>query len=340
MGKTLKVIDVSYHQGVIDWEKVKASGIDGVIIRCGYGQDMTSQDDKKWKRNADECTRLGIPFGAYLYSYAKGKAMARGEAQHMLRLLKGYKLDFPAYYDLEEPGTEAYAVENAKEFTAIMEEAGYQVGIYANNYWFNNILKTSLDPLTRWIARYSSEEPDMECDMWQNTSNGSVQGINGRVDMNICYRDFPAENGYDDSDDEANETAPEGTTLELVYNTRLNKYGIGSDRKEALGTRYEEVQDVINHITTASVDALVSEVLADKYGSGEVRRVVLADRYDEVQDAINAMDDNKVQYHTVKRGETLSGIAAKYGTTYQAIAKLNNLPNPNKIYVGQKLRVK
>ena len=62
------VIDVSYHNGVIDWEKVKAAGVEGAILRCGYGMDQTDQDDKQFKRNADECTRLGIPFGVYLYS--------------------------------------------------------------------------------------------------------------------------------------------------------------------------------------------------------------------------------------------------------------------------------
>ena len=67
----VKMIDVSVHNGVIDWDKVKASGIGGVLMRCGYGSDIESQDDKMFKRNADECSRLGIPFGVYLYSYAK-----------------------------------------------------------------------------------------------------------------------------------------------------------------------------------------------------------------------------------------------------------------------------
>ena len=110
---TKKVIDVSYHNGTIDWEKVKAAGVDGAILRCGYGDNIASQDDKQWKRNADECTRLGIPFGAYLYSYAKSTAQAKSEAEHALRLIKGYKLSYPVYYDLEEHGTESGAVERA-----------------------------------------------------------------------------------------------------------------------------------------------------------------------------------------------------------------------------------
>ena len=81
---SLRVIDVSEHQGIIDWNRVK-SQIDGAILRVGYGDNIASQDDWTWKRNADECTRLGIPFGAYIYSYATSMAQADSEAQHALR---------------------------------------------------------------------------------------------------------------------------------------------------------------------------------------------------------------------------------------------------------------
>lgn len=82
------IIDVSYHNGVINWEKVKASGCAGAILRCGYGDDITSQDDKQWIRNLSECERLGIPVGAYLYSYATSDRQAQSELDHILRLLK------------------------------------------------------------------------------------------------------------------------------------------------------------------------------------------------------------------------------------------------------------
>ena len=87
-------IDVSQYQGVIDWEIVQ-DRVDFAILRCGFGQDRTDQDDRLFKRNADECTRLGIPFGVYLYSYAKNSSDARGEAQHLLRLVKNYKMAYP-----------------------------------------------------------------------------------------------------------------------------------------------------------------------------------------------------------------------------------------------------
>ena len=116
-----------------------------------------------------------------------------------------------------------------------------------------------------------------------------------------------------------------------------DEFGGGDARKAALGSRYNEVQDVINHIDKASVQELVDEVWAGKYGDDEVRRTVLGSRWQEVQDVINA--GNK-KYCTIKSGDTLSGIAAKYGTSYQKVAQLNGISNPNVIYVGQKLRVK
>lgn len=191
-------IDVSEHNGLINWEKVKAAGVDFAIIRCGYGQDKTSQDDKYWKRNADECTRLGIPFGVYLYSYAKNVEAARSEAAHVLRLIKGYKLSYPVYFDAEEKGTEKVCKANAIAFGDIIEKAGYWCGVYSTAYWFNNYMK-GMDRFTKWVAAWGTNngvaqvKPNVSgMDMWQYASVGRVAGINGNVDVNYCYRDFPA----------------------------------------------------------------------------------------------------------------------------------------------------
>ena len=110
-----------------------------------------------------------------------------------------------------------------------------------------------------------------------------------------------------------------------------DEFGGGDARKAALGSRYNEVQDVINHIDKASVQELVDEVWAGKYGDDEVRRTVLGSRWQEVQDVINAGN---------KSGDTLSGIAAKYETTVNAIAQLNGIENPNLIIAGDTIRVK
>ena len=117
----------------------------------------------------------------------------------------------------------------------------------------------------------------------------------------------------------------------------LGEFGNGEDRIRNLGTRYEEVQNFINHIWATSTSNLAQEVLSGRYGNGDVRKTVLGSRYNNVQDQVNA---GSAQYYTVQSGDTLSGIAAKYGTTHQKIAQLNGMSNPNLIYVGQKLRIK
>ena len=189
----LKLIDVSEHQGKIDWEKVKPH-IDGAILRCGYGMDQVDQDDEEFQRNADECTRLGIPFGVYIYSYANSIEKAKSEAEHVLRLVKGYKLSYPIYLDLEENGTQEGAVERANVFGDIIEKAGYGCGVYANLNWWENYL-VGLEQFTKWVAQYNvkSDYTGANFDIWQYTSKGKVDGIDGNVDMNECYRNFPEE---------------------------------------------------------------------------------------------------------------------------------------------------
>ena len=180
------IIDVSEHNGVIDWNRVKPH-IEAAIIRCGYGDNISSQDDIKFKRNADECTRLGIPFGVYIYSYAKSTDQAKSEAAHVLRLVKNYKLSLPIYYDLEQAGTESGAVNRARIFAGIIKNAGYRVGMYANENWWNNYLK-GLDEYPKWVAKYSSNKPNVaNTHMWQYCSDGHVDGISGNVDCNQMW---------------------------------------------------------------------------------------------------------------------------------------------------------
>lgn len=335
-----KVIDVSEHQGVINWDAVKGN-VDGVIIRCGYGDNIASQDDKQWKRNADECTRLGIPFGVYIYSYAKSEAQARSEAEHVLRLVKGYRLSYPIYLDLEQAGTQSGAIARAQIFGDIIEAAGYWCGIYANKNWWENYL-VGLERYTKWVAQYNSQcTYGGSYDMWQYTSAGSIPGISGNVDMNHCYRDFLKEiTGGSAGPSTPPTNAPSGSTLDLVVGVMQGKYGNGDARKSALGSRYDETQNMINHISSAPVDTLVSEVWAGKYGDGETRRIVIGSRYDEVQNKINNSSGGNAQYYTIKSGDTLSGIAAKYGTTVSQLQTWNGITNPNLIYAGNKIRVK
>lgn len=298
----MRVIDVSSYQGKIDWA-VTAQHVDGVIIRCGWGKDRMNQDDEQFVKNVEGCIQYGVPFGVYIYSYAKDIESAKSEAAHVLRLLAPYKdkVSLPVYYDLEEKGTEHNAVERAIAFGNIIEDAGYWCGIYANQYWWQTYLKNKLERFTKWVAKYSTNKPvgiAGSYDIWQYSSKGRVAGINGNVDMNICYRDFPSEI-------KGKPTAiVKKSNEELAEEVIQGAWGVGVERKKrltSLGYDYSAIQSIVN------------QKLTDK--------------------------DDK-QYYVVKSGDTLSKIAKAHNTTYAALAKLNGIANPNKIYVGEKIRVK
>ena len=190
-------IDVSHHQGVINWEAVKAAGIDFAIIRCGYGMNLTEQDDRQWSRNVSECERLGIPYGVYFYSYAMTADMAVEEGAHAVRLLEGHNPDLPVFYDLEENsqlvlGSGGLA-EIARIFCDIVSSKGYEVGVYASlNWWQYYLTDAVFENWYRWVAEWrSSCSYNGRYEMWQYTSKGSINGISGNVDMNYWYAELP-----------------------------------------------------------------------------------------------------------------------------------------------------
>ncbi len=188
-----KGIDVSSHQGYIDWDVTK-NHIDFAIIRVGYGQDYENQDDTQWFRNVEACTRLGIPFGVYIYSYATSERAIAGEVRHVLRLLKGYSPSLPVYLDLEDSGivkscTPAQILNQVTIFCDMIQEAGYTPGVYANANWWDKYLTSSkYNQWERWVAQYGSDLHDSRpYTMWQYSNTGSVPGIQGNVDMNYWY---------------------------------------------------------------------------------------------------------------------------------------------------------
>ncbi len=188
------IIDVSEHNGSINWETVKAQ-IDGAIIRCGYGGNIASQDDKQYLRNVQECTRLGIPFGVYLFSYARSAAEAKNEAEHVLRLVKGWNLALPIYYDLEyssyvgDMPASLYS-QIATAFCERIEAIGGYVGIYANlDYWNNKLM--NVNAYSRWLAQWGAAPTfDKKFMLWQYTSDGKINGSSARTDLNRFYGNF------------------------------------------------------------------------------------------------------------------------------------------------------
>lgn len=181
------VIDVSHHQGKIDWKKVKKSGIDGAIIRVS---DSTGTPDRQCDRNIAQCKKYKIPFGLYIYSRAKDKKKVRKEADIILKKAKGLNIQFPLYIDLEQPGCEKYARMAAKEFGRLVEKEGYWCGVYANQSWWKNYL-AGLNRYSKWVARYDQKPTIPRMDMWQYTMEGKIPGIAGDCDKNKCYVDFP-----------------------------------------------------------------------------------------------------------------------------------------------------
>lgn len=184
------IIDVSSHQGNINWEQVKTDkSFLGAILRCGYGNDAKNQDDAKFAANAEACIKLGIPFGAYLYSYAKSQSDIKSEVAHTLRLLKPYKnnLSYPVYFDSEQNGTQNYAKSAAAYYCAALSDAGYKAGIYASRSWYNAYLK-DIKGYSKWIAAWGTIKPQIEgMDLWQYTDKGHIAGISGNVDMSYSY---------------------------------------------------------------------------------------------------------------------------------------------------------
>lgn len=297
----LKGIDVSYHNGVIDWRKVKAAGIQFAIIRCGYGSDLKQQDDKQFKNNVIGCQKNGIPFGVYLYSYATNTSQARSEAEHVIRLVKGLKFDFPVFYDLEDDRikkscTRAEIAENTEVFCNTVSKAGYEVGIYANKYWFTNVLTEPIfNTYDRWVAQYADKCTFTgNYTMWQYSSTGKVNGINGYVDMNYCYKNYVV-------------NTTKKTNTEIAKEVFAGLWGNGTERKkniEAAGYNYNAIQALVNKL------------------------------------AANSKTTSTTRIYIVKAGDTLTSIAKKYNVTVDNIVSWNNIKNKNKIYVGQQLKIK
>jgi lysozyme len=343
----LRVIDVSEHQGTINWNQVK-NNIDGAILRCGYGSDIATQDDKQWARNLSECERLGIPHGVYLYSYATNDTMAQSELAHILRLIKGHVFRLPIYLDCEHSGTESYAPTACKIICDGIKAAGFTPGVYANLNWWNNYL-TGVTAYRRWVAQYNSRcDYTGPYDIWQYSSKGSVPGISGNVDMNWCYKEFSKITGSNISTKPTGQTAKKSVS-EIAKEVIAGKWGNGDDRKTRLtaaGYDYAAVQAEVNKQTKKSNDTIAQEVIAGKWGNGTDRTNRLkAAGYDPntIQNLVNqklgATTASKL-YYTIQSGDTLSGIASKYGTTVAQLQTWNGIKNANLIYAGQTIRVK
>ena len=314
----IKGIDVSVWQGNIDFGKVKVSGINFVIIRAGYGN---GNKDKWFDENYRKAKAAGLHIGAYWYSYATSADGAKQEAQSCSKVLSGKQLDYPVYFDIEEKSQlsrgKDFCSSLITAFCTELENHGYYAGFYTSLSSLNSVVSDAVKKrFTVWVAQWSGKcSYSGAYGVWQYSSKGKVSGIGGNVDMDYSYIDFPT----------------------TIRNGGFNGYGKG-----AASTSTTTVKK--------SVDEIASEVIAGKWGNGSDRKNRLTAAgfdYNAVQAKVNeklgaSQKKSAATYYTVQRGDTLSGIAKKYGTTVSAIQKLNStlIKNVNLIQVGWRIRVK
>lgn len=403
---SLKGIDISHYQAGLDLSKIS---FDFAIMKATEG---TGYVDNYCDTFYQKAVQLGKCVG--VYHYANGGDV-KAEADHFLKNIEGYIGHAILVLDWEAQGNKRW---NNNDTPWIKEWCDYvysKTGVKPIVYIQASALSkvSGIGDYGLWVAQYASNsitgyqdvpwnEGAYTCAMRQYTSHGRLDGYASNLDLDKFYGDVAAWNAYagksssdtpkeDKKEDKPSPSTPSGSTLDLAVGVMQNKYGSGTERQTKLGTRYDEVQNFINHIYSASVSTLVSETKSGQYGNGDTRKVILGSRYDEVMKVINgeskktkeqvadeiyrgvgnwgtgetrrqkvtaygysydeiqalvnkkcgvSNSGSSAVYYTVQKNDTLSGIASKYGTTYQKIAQLNGISNPNKIYVGQKLRVK
>lgn len=303
MSKTYFGIDISEHNGTVDWGKV-AKKVDFAILRIGWvGNNNNHTIDKKFIENYKAAKEAGIKLGAYVYMYSKSTQTAKAGAKWVLDKIKGLSFDLPIYCDMEDPSisnlskTGLTLITNA--FNEVIKNAGYKVGVYANKYWFDSKLDKSVRTAHHtWIAHYTSgiEKYKGEYEMWQNSSKGKVDGVKGNVDTNYLYTDIFTSTPKAST---TSSTTKKKTNTEVAKEVLEGKWGNGDERKKKLkaaGYDYNAVQKIVNELIATpkkkSVTEIAKEVIQGKWGNGSVRKTKLKSAgydYNAVQKEVNRL---------------------------------------------------
>lgn len=342
----LNGIDIASYQAGLDFSKVPC---DFAIIKATQGTGYTNPD---CVRAVEQAMSLGKGVGVYHY-ISGGNAVA--EANFFINSILNWIGKVMICLDWELDQNSAWGDESYLEqvINQVIARTGVPPMIYAPASRYNQVAEVAKrHNCGLWIAQYADMNPTgyqntpwnegaYTCAIRQYSGSGRLNGWNGDLDLDKFYGSLDDFRKYYGSSSSApskpSTSGPSGTTLQLATWTMEGLYGSGADRKKNLGSRYDEVQNFINHIASADVSTLVNEVYAGMYGDGLTRQTVLGSRYDEVQGAINA---NSAQYYTVQSGDNLGKIAIQFDTTVDQLVAWNNIANPDLIYAGQTIRVK
>ncbi len=328
-----KLIDVSTWNGNIDWNKVYKSGVRYAMIRSSFGVENPNQVDNKFVRNITNAQRAGVKCGVYHYSYAQSVSAAKQEAEFCLKTIKGYKLDLPVAFDIED-GSQTHLGKDTLTNIVIafcdkIKSAGYRPMLYCNPNWLCNYLHKDklINKYDIWLANWGVSAPSYDCAIWQYSESGSVPGVSGSVDMNWIYKDYTS-------------TKPATTKpVTKPSNVKKTDYSVkvtvqaGLNVRKGAGTNY----NIITALKCGTV-VTVSKVSGNWGYVGKYGGWICLD-YTAKVGTTSTVKSDKV-YYTVKSGDTLSYIAYKYNTSVDKLVSLNNIKNRDLIYVGQKIRVK
>ena len=308
----MRVIDISQFNGVIDFTKLP--NVDGIIIRAGYrgyGVSGKLATDKYFYTNIKKATQQGFKVGVYFVTQALTYAEAIAEAEYTLELISQYSVPLGIYWDTENCNngkgradhgkvTAAKRSSMAKAFCDTIIAEGYKAGIYASESWYkSDLILEELQDYVIWVAKYSKTRPSINYNGWQYTSSGTIDGIKGYVDISTF-------DNIIEPIESVIESTPVKTNEQIADEVISGLWGDGHTRKGRLtsaGYDYKTIWDIVNN----------------KLGSGVVQ--------------------HSAKYYTVKRGDTLSSIAKRYGVTVAYLTQLNGIKNPNKIQIGQKIKI-
>lgn len=302
-----KGIDISKYQTGIDYSKLKEQGIDFVILRCGYGRYL-SQKDIMFETHYKELKKLGIKLGCYLFSYADNIEDGIEEAKNCLEIIKGKEFDLPVFIDLEAKVTKILGkdviTKIALDFCETIENAGYKAGVYANKDWFTNYInvKRIEEKYSVWLAYWGdNHNADFRVDFWQYTDKGQILGIPEKVDLNYQLTENKNEQ----------KEKPAEQSQELYYKVKKG------DNLTKIASIYGTTVNELVKLNNIKNPDLIYENQWLKISKSE-----------------------QVMYYKVKYGDNLTKIASTYGTTVNELVRLNNIKNPNLIYVNQVLKIK